>query len=71
VDTIGLLLTVPITVASVQDRDGAKPQLWSRRRAFGTIRRVWADSGSAGKLATWARIRLKIMLEIVKRTEQH
>ena len=34
VDTIGLLLTVLITAAGVQDRDGAKPLLWNLRRAF-------------------------------------
>ncbi len=33
VDTIGLLLTVLITAAGVQDRDGAKPLLWNLRRA--------------------------------------
>jgi len=29
VDTIGLLLTVLVTAAGVQDRDGAKPLLWN------------------------------------------
>ena len=33
VDTIGLLLTVLVTAAGVQDRDGAKPLLWNLRRA--------------------------------------
>jgi hypothetical protein len=32
VDTTGLLLTVLITTASVQDRDGAKPLLWKAAR---------------------------------------
>jgi transposase len=71
VDTIGLLLTVLITAASVQDRDGAKPLLWNLLRAVRTIRHVWADSGYAGKLVTWAKTSLKITVEIVKRTEQH
>jgi transposase len=66
-----LLLTVLITAAGVQDRDGAKPLLWNLRRAFGTVRHVWADSGYAGKLVTWAKTSLKVTLEIVKRTEQH
>ena len=34
VDTIGLLLTVLITAAGVQDRDGARPLLWNLRKAF-------------------------------------
>jgi len=52
VDTIGLLLAVLLTAASVQDRDAAKPLLWNLRKAFPTIRVAWADGGYAGKLAT-------------------
>ena len=48
VDTIGLLLTVLITAAGVQDRDGARPLLWNLRKAFPSIRLTWADSGYAG-----------------------
>jgi IS5 family transposase len=32
VDTIGLLLTVLVTAAGVQDRDGARPLLWNLRK---------------------------------------
>jgi transposase len=71
VDTIGLLLTVLVTAAGVQDRDGAKPLLWNLRHAFRAIKLVWADSGYAGNLVTWAKATLKLMLEIVKRTEHH
>jgi transposase len=49
VDTIGLLLTVLITAAGVQDRDGARPLLWNLRKAFPSIRLTWADSGYAGQ----------------------
>ena len=69
VDTIGLLLTVLITTAGVQDRDGAKPLLWNLRRAFPSVKLAWADGGYAGKLVTWARTKLKprLTLQIVKR----
>jgi len=69
VDTIGLLLTVLITAAGVQDRDGAKPLLWNLRRAFPSVKLAWADGGYAGKLVTWARTTLKprLTLQIVKR----
>src|ERR1700727_798513 len=67
VDTIGLLLAVLVTAASVQDRDAARPLLWNLRRAFPSIRLAWADGGYAGKLVTWARARLRLALEIVKR----
>jgi transposase len=71
VDTTGLLLTVLITAAGVQDRDGAKPLLWNLRRAFPKVKLAWADSGYAGKLVTWTKTALKLKLEIVKRTELH
>jgi len=71
VDTGGLLLTVLVTAASVQDRDAAKPLLWNLRKAFPSVRLAWADGGYAGKLITWARTRLKpkLTLEIVKRPD--
>jgi len=71
VDTLGLLLTVLVTAAGVQDRDGARPLLWNLRKAFSTVKLTWADAGYAGKLVTWAETRLKLRLQIVKRTELH
>ena len=65
------MLTILVTTAGVQDRDGAKPLLWNLRHAFRAIKLVWADSGYAGNLVTWAKATLKLMLEIVKRTEHH
>ena len=69
VDTIGLLLTVLVTAAGVQDRDGARPLLWNLRKAFPKIRLTWADGGYAGKLVTWAKCKLRLTLEIVKRPD--
>jgi transposase len=69
VDTIGLLLTVLVTAASVQDRDAAKPLLWNLRKAFPAIRLTWADGGYAGKLVTWAKTVLKLTVQIVKRPD--
>ena len=45
---IALLLTVLVSAAGVQDRDGARPLLWNLRKAFRTAKQAWADSGSAG-----------------------
>jgi transposase len=45
VDTTGLLLTVMVTAASVQDPDAARPLLWNLRRAFPTIKLAWAYGG--------------------------
>jgi putative transposase len=71
VDTLGLLLTVLVTAASVQDRDAARPLLWNLRKAFPSVKLAWADGGYAGKLVTWASSRLKpkLTLEIVKRPD--
>ncbi len=69
VDTLGLLLTVLVTAASVQDRDAAKPLLWNLKKAFPSVSLTWAGGGYAGKLVTWAAIRLKLTLEIVKRPD--
>lgn len=71
VDTLGLLLTVLVTAASVRDRDAAKPLLRNLRKAFPPARLAWADGGYAGKLVTWATTRLKpkLTLEIVKRPD--
>ncbi|MFD4144640.1 IS5 family transposase [Streptomyces sp. NPDC058572] len=69
VDTLGLLLVVIATVASVQDRDGARPLLLRLRQLHHHIILVWADGGYAGKLVTWAKDRLALTLEIVRRTD--
>ena len=69
VDTLGLLLCVMVTAASVQDRDGAHPVLALLRERFSTIGLVWADGGYAGRLVTWARQVLGLAVTIVKRSD--
>ncbi|WP_435809706.1 transposase [Streptosporangium canum] len=54
VNTLGLLLCVIVTTASVQDRDGAPPLLALLRERFSIIRLVWADGGYAGQLPRWS-----------------
>jgi transposase len=69
VDALGLLLAVLVTAASIQDRDAARPLLWNLRRAFPSITLAWADGGYAGKLIPWARTRLRLTVEIVRRPD--
>jgi transposase len=64
VDVLGLLLTVLVTAASVQDRDAARPLLWNLRKAFPSVKLAWADGGYAGKLVTWAAGKLKPKLTL-------
>lgn len=69
VDALGLIITIVVTAASVQDRDAARPLLWNLRRAARRVRLVWADGGYAGKLVSWAKTTLKLTLEIVRRPD--
>ena len=69
VDTGGLLLAVVVTVAGIQDRDGACRLLAALRARFSTIALVWADGGYAGRLVTWAQRVLALAVIIVKRTD--
>jgi putative transposase len=73
VDTLGLLLAVVVTAASVQDRDGAKCLLGILRHWFTRRRCIWADGAYTGFLETWVpllhRYR-KVRLESVKRSDQ-
>ena len=68
-DTTGLIIGVLVTAASVQDRDGAKMLL---RKLAGNLQRlvlIWADSAYAGKLVTWVKDHLRVLLEIVRRND--
>ncbi len=55
VDTIGLLVVVLVTAASVQDRDGGRLVLDKARMAMPSIVLVWADGGYAGRCVEFAR----------------
>ncbi|MFE9812524.1 IS5 family transposase [Streptomyces sp. NPDC005548] len=68
-DTLGLLLAVAVTVANVGDRDAAMPLLQRLRSLHREITLVWADGGYTGGLVGWAREKLALTLEVVKRTD--
>lgn len=65
VDTLGLLLVVLVTAASVQDRDGGRRVMLICRQAHPTVRLVWADGGYAGQLVSWAKTMLDLVVSIV------
>jgi transposase len=69
VDSLGLLPAVVVTVASIQDRDGAIRLLAAMRAKFATVTLVWADGGYAGRLLEWAKNVLTLTVQIVKRTD--
>jgi transposase len=73
VDTLGLLLVVLVTSASVQDRPGGRKVLERLAFRFPSVSLVWADGGYANtvdnSLLAWAREKLGLLLEIVKRSD--
>jgi transposase len=71
VDTLGLLLVVLVTAASVQDRDAARPLLWRLRVGFRRIRLLWGDAAYQGRLVGWAAATLGLRVQIVRRRLAH
>jgi putative transposase len=72
VDTLGLILAVVVTAASVQDRDGAKQLLDILRHQYSRLRHIWADGAYVGPLVDWVRAlrpQRPIRLEITKRSD--
>ena len=71
VDTLGLLLVVLVTAASVQDRDGGARVLDRLRFRMPSVAVIWADGGYAGRLVGYARQVLKVLVDIVRTQGQH
>jgi putative transposase len=72
VDTLGMILGVKVTPASVQDREGAVLLLASLYLLFGRLQVIWADGGYAGALVAWVKgLRPfgKLHLDIVRRSD--
>jgi len=68
VDTLGLLLAIIVTPASVQDYDGAKMVFDHIGRRFPRLETIYADSiYVCNGLVTWLYCRWLRFLEIVKR----
>jgi putative transposase len=75
VDTLGWVLLVVVTAASVQDRDGAKDVLQalfqrikkSKFSRWCRLKRIWADGGYRGELIRWVKQHCGWTLEIVER----
>ena len=67
VDTTGLLLTVVVHPANIQDRDGARLAFIRLAGRFPRLKRIWADGAYAGKLVPWVRNVCGWDLELVRR----
>jgi putative transposase len=69
VDTLGLLLAVVVTAASVQDRDGAKLLFQRLGGACKKLRLVWVDGGYRGQLLDWVLAHCHFRLQLVLRAD--
>jgi putative transposase len=69
VDTMGLLLAVVVTAASVQDRDGAQLLLTQLGGACKKLRLIWVDGGYRGQLLDWVAAQCRFRLQVVLRSD--
>ena len=67
VDTIGLLLTVRVHPADVQDRDGATLLLAGLGERFPRLAKLWVDAAYQGPCATWITETLGWVVEVVRK----
>ncbi|WP_405959024.1 transposase [Streptomyces sp. NBC_00868] len=67
--TLGLLLVVAVTAANVGDRDAAVPLLQTLRSLHREITLIWADGGYTSGLINWAKEKIVLTLDVVKRTD--
>lgn len=68
VDTLGLILVVVVTAASVQEREGAQRIFQTFTGSCKKLRRIWVDGGYRGpKLLEWVAERFPILLQTVLR----
>jgi len=69
VDTLGLLLSVYVSPADVQDRGGAQGLLAGLKLLLPRLKKIWADGAYRGeKLAGWCEEQGGWELEIVARS---
>jgi putative transposase len=70
VDTLGLLLAVVVTAASVSDAKGAKLLFARLGGCCKKLRRIWVDGTYRGKLMDWVLDHCWFLLEPVLRTDE-
>jgi putative transposase len=69
VDTLGVLLVVVVTAASVSEHAGARPVLARQGGSGNKLRRVRVDGGYRGTLLDWAWEHCRLILERVLRPD--
>ena len=70
VDTLGLLLAVVVTSASLSDPAGARLLLKRLKGACKKLRRIWVDGAYRGLLLEWVLLHFKFVLQPVLRSDK-
>jgi len=65
-DTLGLVLAVSVSAASVQDRDGAHPVMTSTMANYPSVETVFVDSAYAGQCAQTINQQHGISVDVVR-----
>ena len=71
VDTVGLLLAVVVTAASVSDPAGARLLFQRLGGGCKKLRRIWVDGGYRGQLLTWVLLHCTFLLQPILRSDDH
>lgn len=71
VDTMGLIISLIVHSAKIQDRDGARYVLAKAYMNNQNLIKTFVDGGYTGKLIEWAKQTLSYELEVVKRSDLH
>ncbi len=67
VDTLGLLMMVLVSAASLSDTEAALDVGVRLRGRFPRLRKLWADQGYKQTMVDWFRHQLKVLVEVVVR----
>lgn len=70
VDTLGLLLSVVVTAASISENEGAKLLFKQLRGGAKKLRLIWVDGGYKAGLLAWVAQRFQFRLQQVLRREE-
>ena len=70
VDTLGLLLAVVVTAASISDPAGARKLFKRLGGACKKLRRIWVDGTYRGQLIDWVMDHCRFLLQPVLRSEK-
>ncbi|WP_288920476.1 transposase [uncultured Ottowia sp.] len=70
-DAMGLLLTVVVPSAGIQDRVGTRALLVRLFMHFECLKTIFADGSYSGRLINWALSLLGWNTQVIKRCQQH